>query len=100
MKIGPAGKSASDSTILVTKNTGMIGYPTATSNGIALRNLWNPSIGLGGKINVKSNLKLNSASGVFVVYGLDHHLDSLVPHGRWFSDIKAAPSEFPGTYTP
>jgi hypothetical protein len=93
------GQGRGSTSILISKDTGLVRYPTATSNGIALSVLWNPSIGLGTKIKVKTSLALNSGTGEFTVYGLDHHLDEDVPNGRWFSDIKAAPPGL-GPFTP
>lgn len=86
-------------TILISKETGMDSYPTYTSNGIMLRTLFNSSIGLGSKITVKTTLKLYPANGDFVVYGLNHHLDTLTPRGRWHSDVQAAPPGA-GPFTP
>jgi hypothetical protein len=99
LAIWNSGKSRGGTAILISKDTGLVRYPTATSNGISLSVLWNPSIGLGTLIKVTTSLALNSGTGEFTVYGLDHHLDAYTPGGRWFSDIKAAP---PGTgpFTP
>lgn len=99
LAIWSPGKSRGGTAVLVSKATGMIGYPTATSNGVALRNIWNPSIGLGTLLKVQTTLELNSGTGEFTVYGLDHHLDCYTPNGRWFSDIKAAPPGL-GPFTP
>lgn len=99
LAIWNAGQSRGGSTILVSKNTGMISYPTYTSNGIMLRNLFNASMGLGSRIKVETTLKLYPADGEFVVYGLNHHLDCRVPRGRWFSDVQAAPPGS-GPFTP
>lgn len=93
------GQKRGGTSILLSKDTGMVGYPTATSNGIAVRCLWNPSIGLGTTIKVQTSLALNSGTGEFTVYGLDHHLDAYTPNGRWFSNIKAAPPGM-GPFTP
>jgi hypothetical protein len=92
------GQSRVGDPVLVSKETGMVGYPTYTSNGVFLRTLFNPSMGLGTNIEIKTDLKL-PCDGNWVVYGLNHHLDCLVPRGRWFSDIQAAPKGS-GPYTP
>ena len=93
------GSNRAAGSILVSKDTGLIRYPTYTSNGIKLDVRFNPSIGLGSKVTVQTSLKLYPANGEFVVYGLNHHLDSLVPRGRWFSEVQAAPPGA-GPFTP
>lgn len=89
------GQSRGGSAPLVSPETGLVGYPSYTSNGIALRTIFNPAIGFGKKIVVKSSLP--AASGTFVLYDLNHTLECKLPHGAWFSDLQAAP---PGTYVP
>lgn len=73
----------------VSEDTGMDKYPSFTSNGIALRTLFNPSIGFGKKIVVKSELP--AACGTWAVYDLNHSLQAETPNGDWFSDLQAAP---------
>lgn len=75
---------------LISKKTGMVRAPTFSSNGIALRTLYNPSIGFGKKIVVESEL-VKAANGTWSVFDLNHDLESQVPHGNWFSDLQAAP---------
>lgn len=72
---------------LLSKESGMVGYPTYTSQGITVRSLYNPSIGFGGGIEVKSDL--TPANGKWVVFLLEHNLSSQVPRGPWFSTISA-----------
>ncbi len=73
-------------------NTGMIGYPTYTSGGIVVTTLYNPSIGYGSKIEVKSSLK--PACGIWFVSGLTHMLESETPGGNWFTRIEATQPGF------
>lgn len=100
------GQSRGGQAPLVSAETGMVGYPSYTSNGIALRTVFNPSIACFCPINVESgqllinqtddkgaltgNLKVGG-SGTWCVTMLNHDLESLVPHGNWFSDIQATP---------
>lgn len=98
LAIWTAGQSRNGAPILISKETGMDGYPSYTSNGILMRTLFNPPLGLGNSIEIKTDLKLPYA-GKWSVYGLNHHLDCMVPRGRWFSDIQAAPFGS-GVFTP
>lgn len=64
----------------------MIGYPTYTAYGIMLRNLYDPTIGLGQKVSVESSVL---TTGEWTVYGLSHQLESETPNGKWESTIMA-----------
>jgi len=98
LAIWKPGQSRVGTSIVISKETGMDGYPAYNSNGVLLRTLYNPSIGLGGSIEIQTDLKLPYA-GKWSIFGLDHHLDCMVPRGRWFSDIQAAPFGS-GVFTP
>lgn len=73
---------------LVSPATGLVKYPSYTSTGVVLQTVFNPSISFGGTIEIQSDLK--PACGRWVVYMLDHSLDTLVPRGNWFTNIQAA----------
>lgn len=88
LAIWPRGQSRGGAVPLISPETGMLGYPSYTSKGVALRTVFNPSIGFGQQIEVKSDL--TPACGRWVVYTLAHELEALVPNGRWFSAIDAA----------
>ncbi len=86
---------------LVSKDTGMIGYPAFNANGIMLKTLFNRSIKFGGTIQLGTSLNLdprNLASGrvtnKWVVYNMNHDLESQVFNGRWQTEIFGYP---PGT---
>ncbi len=64
----------------------MIGYPTYTAYGIMLQNLYDPTIGLGQKIKVKSSVL---TTGEWATYGLSHRLESETLNGKWQSTILA-----------
>lgn len=70
---------------IVSPATGMVGYPAFVADGIMFRTIFNPSIGFGKKFQVHSDLQ--SATGTWAVFSLDHDLESLMPHGQWFSII-------------
>lgn len=64
----------------------MIGYPSYTQQGIMVRNVFNPQVGFGGNIVVKSKT-VTKANGTWTVHKMDHSLDSLVEKGLWESSI-------------
>jgi len=93
LEIWPRDGSRGGSVPLISPDTGMDGYPAYTPNGIMVKTLFNPSIGLGGQINVQS--MLTPACGTWTVYMLDHDLDSKVPDGNWFTRVSGINPSFP-----
>lgn len=84
----PKGQARNGTAPLVSKNTGMVGYPTYTNQGILLKTLYNPAIVFGSAIKVESDFK--PASGEWIVFSVDYDLDSYVPNGQWFMTIQAS----------
>lgn len=95
------GQARGGAAPLISEDTGLATYPKYTALGIRFQTVFNPSIGFGKQVNVQSSQVLKfagqtgnakvSANGVWNVVGLDHYLDSLMPHGKWFSDVQCAP---------
>lgn len=109
LSIWPKNSNRGGSIPLISPTTGMIGYPSYTAQGIMVRSLYNPSIGIGapgavggapggGAVQLGGLIQLQSSivtTGQWKVYGLDHILESQVPHGQWFSTIKAYNPKYP-----
>lgn len=93
LAIWPKGGSRGGDIPDVSPETGMVGYPTYTEFGIMLRTAFNPSIGFGGKIKVTSQLK--PACGEWIVYALEHVLESELPRGQWFSTMQCVSVDNP-----
>lgn len=100
LAIWTADGSRNKPAIKIDRTTGMIGYPTFTSNGIMLEAVFQPSVGLGGKIEVKSDFTgtgkpdaygNTGANGTWVIYSFDLDLTAQVPRGAWRMLIQAAP---------
>lgn len=72
---------------LVSSATGMVGYPAYTSKGIAVKTVFNPSIGFQQKIKVESSL--TPASGLWITHSLNHDLEANLPGGQWFTLVEA-----------
>ena len=92
LAIWPKNKSRGGLVPLVSADTGLVGYPSYTAQGISLKTLFNPSIGFGSKIKVQSDL--DRANGTWAVYSLAHSLDAEFPKGQWFSDLGAYNPDF------
>lgn len=72
----------------VSKETGMIGYPTLSSKGMSIASIYNPTIELGNNINVTSAISM--ACGKWNVTQLSHSLSSEMPDGPWFTYLECA----------
>lgn len=81
------GQARGGTAPLVSASTGMVGYPAYTSKGIAVKTVFNPSIGFQQKIQVESSL--TPASGSWITHALNHDLESNLPGGQWFSMVEA-----------
>lgn len=92
LAIWPKNGSRGGQIPLVSKLTGMSGYPTYTAYGIMVRTLYNPSITFGAKIRVESEV---IKPGEWAVYGLDHELSVQMPDGQWMSSVLAYNPTYP-----
>lgn len=73
---------------LISKDTGMIGYPSYTPNGILVKSLYNKNVAFLKPIIVES-IVLKPANRKWVVFNLDHDLDTMYPNGKWDSVMQA-----------
>lgn len=76
-------RKAADGPIKVSKETGMVGYPTYNSQGIILTTLFNPDMAIGKQAEVSS--ESTPANGVWTIFSCVHDLESETPGGRWFT---------------
>jgi hypothetical protein len=67
-------------------DTGMVGYPKFTDRGVDVITIFNPSIQLGGRVQVQSIIR--GANGIWRVSGLVHNLQSQTPGGSWMTAIR------------
>ena len=89
--IVPAGKSRKGSIPLISPQTGMAGYPAFNQAAVIVKVLFNPQISYMGQVQIKSDL--TAACGKFLVFHITHELESLVPHGKWFTVLQCSPTE-------
>jgi hypothetical protein len=89
LAIWPKGGSRSGDVPLIAPETGLVSYPRFTSNGLELSTEFNPSIKVGGTVQVQSSLPV--ACGMWTVFRLTHALESETPGGAWFSDLGTYP---------
>lgn len=86
LAIWPEGGVRNGLNLAVGPDTGMVGYPVYTQNGIQLTMLYNPSLAFGMQLAVRSQLL--PASGGWSVASVTHELESETPGGKWFSMVE------------
>jgi opacity protein-like surface antigen len=74
----------------ISKETGLIGYPTFDGSGINFQILFNPSVVFGGAIKLKTDIV--QAAGQWVVTSVGYNLESEKPGGAWFATVRGNPN--------
>jgi hypothetical protein len=82
MAIVPPGQSRASGAVLISPQTGMVGYPAFIQANVLVYALYNPNVEMLGQIEVKSDL--TPANGIWTVNRLEYELESQVPNGKWF----------------
>lgn len=87
LAIWPKGGDRGGDMPLISSATGMVGYPTFSSQGMVVTMLYNDAIRLGGKVMIES--ELTPACGEWTVFNIIHSLESENPNGNgtWFTTI-------------
>jgi hypothetical protein len=70
----------------ISKETGLLGYPTFDGVGVNFQILFNPSVVFGGSIKLVTDIV--QAAGQWVVTSVAHRLEAEKPGGAWFSTIR------------
>lgn len=88
---GGAGEKADGgrgNAVLLTKESGLLGYPVLTNEGVQLKALYNPAFRLGGLVKVESIVP--KASGTWRIIKLTHELAAFdAKGGPWESQMTA-----------
>jgi hypothetical protein len=92
LHIWPNGGGPDVEPVVLTPETGMVGYPTFTPTGIEVKCEWNPALLFGAKVDVQSMVPM--ASGRWQVQRTSHELSTLTPDGAWFSVLNLCPPGF------
>ncbi|MGH8266361.1 MAG: baseplate hub protein, partial [Steroidobacteraceae bacterium] len=78
------------STVVLSKATGLIGYPTLQRFGVRVTVLFSPAIELGSPIEIHGS-QVPGVDGLWFPMSARHQLDSLRPGGQWFSVLDCYP---------
>jgi hypothetical protein len=84
--VWPKGKARNGESVLISPDTGLIGYPAFTQNGIQLTTLYNPSLVFGRSVNIES--AITPAGGSWSIAAVSHVLESEMPGGAWDTSIE------------
>lgn len=86
LAIWPYGGVRNGLRTVMSPDTGMVGYPAYTQNGLQLTTLYNPSLTFGTLVEVRSQLL--PASGGWSIATVGHDLESETPGGKWFTRVE------------
>lgn len=86
LAIWPRGTVRGAQGIRIAPDSGLVGYPAYTDNGISLTTLYNPALIFGTAVTVESSL--TPANGQWAVAAVTHTLESELPGGQWFTRIE------------
>jgi hypothetical protein len=85
LAIWPTGQYRKGDTVLISKDTGMVGYPAFNQAGVTVTCLFNPAVQYGRLVQVQSDF--TPANGQWSIYQMIYDLESITPHGAWFIDL-------------
>lgn len=90
------GRQEEGNAVLLTPETGMLGYPSFSNDGVSVTCLYNPALELGGMVKIESIVP--GATGVWKIVKLSHELNAYGRQGgAWFSQVDASPIDGGGT---
>lgn len=84
LSIWPNGSARKGEIPTVSPDSGLIGYPTFSSQGLLIETEFLPSVRYGGQIKVE-NSSIPMANGTWKVFSLSHEISSELPDGPWFT---------------
>lgn len=86
LSIWPKGGARKSSIPVISPTTGMVGYPTFSSQYVGVRSLFMPSAIQGGQFKIENSQ--TAANGTWNIATVNHSLESQVPNGQWFTDLQ------------
>ena len=88
LAICPRGQPRNADAILLSAQSGLVGRPQITKQGVDFTVLFNPAIVRGHPLQVQSGRP--NVNGLWYAYAMNHRLHSQVPGGPWFTHISAS----------
>jgi len=84
--IAPGNGARKSAVPIISKDTGLIGYPVFDKDGLKVSALYDPAFQIGGVVEVQSVVP--SANGLWRLHMLEHELDAQLPGGKWESRMR------------
>jgi hypothetical protein len=85
--------------VVISPQTGMVGYPTFTQAGLVVKSKFRPELGFAQIFTVQSDYQ--PACGSWINTHITHEIECLMPNGQWFTVVEgqspggeAAPTSF------
>lgn len=83
----PEAQGGRGNAVLLNKNSGLLGYPTLSNEGVAVKCLYNPAFRMGGLVKLESVVP--KASGTWRITKVTHDLTAFDPSGgTWESQLQ------------
>jgi hypothetical protein len=82
LAICPPNGARAKTPVLISPQTGLVGYPMFRESALILRVLLNTEVAALCPITVQSDIQ--AACGQWTVNSVNYELESMVPHGKWF----------------
>jgi hypothetical protein len=86
MVISPRGQPRQGDAILISPETGLVGYPAFSEAKVIVRCLFNPAVKQLSLVEVKSDL--TPANGKWQVLAIVYELEAQMPNGKWFMTLE------------
>jgi len=91
LAIWPTGQARQGGGHIVSRQTGMVGYPAVESTNIVVKELYDPSFDCGHDFTIQSDV--TAANGTWNCIRLVRELESEMPSGKWFQILYGNPTE-------
>jgi len=72
--------------VILTPQSGLIGYPSYERSGLAVSALYDPAFACGTPLDIESSVP--AATGRWYPYSLTHFLESRTPRGQWMTQMQ------------
>ena len=88
MIVRPVGAPAEETAVTISRETGLIGYPTYSTSGVTLSTLFDPRIRLGLALDIRTEFDFVNRTK-WITSVLQHNLQPNMPGGQWSTQIAA-----------
>lgn len=90
LAICPRGVARDKPVVLLSPQSGLVGWPKIDKQGVKFTSLFNPALQHGAPVQLQTSVE--PCDGLWYIYALAHSLHSQVPGGPWFTHLSASES--------